>query len=133
MRPTKNAHVIGYGTALAILLAALFIWWMLGCGRPESEVPFEPGKTHCVSKMTAAELKQAMAWKKWKKPPMDALYDPDHKPGFGESHFNEPDKPGRLYCPKGMILSWDLLKVGTPPNYADTSWAAHCYRLDGTI
>lgn len=32
MRPTKNAHVIGYGIALAFLATALMLWWMLGCG-----------------------------------------------------------------------------------------------------
>jgi len=108
--------------AVVVLLAT-------GCRAPISEIPFEPGKCHYVSKMTPVERQQSMAWKHWKHQPTDALYDPDHKPGLGDSGFNEKDKPGRLYCPKGMILSWDLNKIGTPPAYLDAQWTAHCYRV----
>lgn len=110
------------------LLALLILIW--GCGLPE--VPYQPGLSHCVRNMSVADRESAMAWQKWKHAPVDAAYDPLHDPGMGESQFNEPDKPGRLYCPKGMLLSWDLGKIGTSPNYFDAEWVAHCYYVSAT-
>ena len=73
--------------------------------------------THCVSKMSPAEREKAMEWTKWKHPPMNALGDLTSERG--------------LFCPNGMMLSWDLWKVGTPPSYEDSTWAAHCYPRRG--
>jgi hypothetical protein len=97
-----------------------------GCSAPIQEIPFEPGVSHCVSKMSYAEQKQAMAWQSWKHQPMLAFCDMKGEPRNGESSGKHCP---RLYCPpgKGMILIWDLNKAGTPPDYKDTEWTAHCY------
>lgn len=108
---------------------ALLLILLTACNAP-LEIPFEPGKCHRVSQMTPGQREQALTWKRWKHQPMDALYDPGHDPGLGESYKLDAGgwrMPGRVYCPKGMILSWDLDKVGTPPRYVDTDWVAHCY------
>ena len=39
MRPTKNAHVIGYGIALAVLMLAGLLFWLTGCGNTQSPAP----------------------------------------------------------------------------------------------
>jgi hypothetical protein len=122
-----TATVLAAKHLFRILLVVFGVAWMAGCTSRKLEIPFEPGKQHCVSSMTEAEREQAMAWKEWDHKPMNAGYDPNHEPGDGDSGFNEPDKKGRLFCPRSMFLSWDLDTVGTPPDYKDSVWAAHCY------
>lgn len=102
---------------------ALLVVLIAGCSSPE--VPWEPGQTHCITSMSKSEIREAMEWQHWKNPPMDALYDPLDRPGKGESSIE--GKPGRIYCPKGMMLSWDLYTPGTPPQHADALWCGHCY------
>jgi hypothetical protein len=118
-------------TLTTILLAYIFL--VYSATLPPPEIPFEPGRSHCVSKLSPSERRQALAWKHWKNPPQDAKYDPDpdHLPAKGESYIQ--GKPGRVYCPRGWMLSWDLLGVGHGPGYADAAWVAHCYREDGAI
>jgi hypothetical protein len=102
---------------------------LTGCQR---EIPFQPGISHCVEKMSWRDINKAMEWKRWRHQPIDAIYDPKRDPGPGESRFNDKNKPGRVYCENGLILSWDLNKVGTPPDYGDTKWTAHCYYVSVT-
>src|ERR1700744_5926125 len=112
-KPKDSSHA-------AILAMATLFLLLAGCKR-SAEIPFQPGVSHCVSKMSAKDRSEAMAWKHWKVRPMDSGYDPNREPGPGESKFN--DKPGTAFCPKGMILSWDLDEVGTAPDYEDSTWA----------
>lgn len=120
-----------------ILLGALLSFYIQYHAR-FNEVPYQVGVGHCVSKMSNAEIKEAMAWKHWKTQPELAIWDPKHLPGIGESYKNDDNgdriTSGRLYCARSdQILHWDLSDPGTgDKDYKDATWTAHCYYVSVT-